>query len=1371
LKNISKVLLSAILLYCSNFDLKAQTIKAGKGSYTKTFPGTDVAGRNGFPSGNPFTVGIASTKPAPTNDWWSAKIKNAHASNLFNYPYTLKTVNEGLIVTYIPWGVIDDIEPIKVGVQGLNASAANVSDFSDWTVSMDWKNGSSHFNATTGIGMPFLYFTKDSTNIAEITVASGSVRIAKEVLIITDARNGADFAVYAPKGSTWTENGKVYTSNLNGKNYWSMAFIPLDASDISKVVDEYKKFAFVFPANTLANWSYIDSTSVLKTDFNIQTEVKEGSDSLLLQGLLPHQWGHLAAGSAEPKGYSYKTVRGELKTLAGNSFSTENTFYGILPTLPYLDNYSPNFSTLEMSKKVKLLENDALNTWTDSYNEGQEMNRLIQTARIADLTKDTVALAKLVGTVKERLEDWLSADNNEVAFLFYYNQAWSSLIGYPAGHGQDGNLNDHHFHWGYFIHAASFMEQYEPGWAEKWGPMINLLIRDAASTNREDTEYPFLRNFSPYAGHCWANGFATFPQGNDQESTSESMQFNSALIHWGTITDNKDIRDLGIYLYTTEQAAIEEYWFDTKERNFLPSQQYSLVSRVWGNSYDNGTFWTNDIAASYGIELYPIHGGSFYLGQDTSYAKKLWNEIESNTGILNNEANDNLWHDIMWEYLAFTNPEKAIKLYESYPNRNLKFGVSDAQTYHWLHAMNVLGNIDVSVTANYPLAAVFSKNGTKTYVVQNYGKDSITVQFSDNYILKAKPNSISTSRDVAVTGSLKTDFKRAYPGNTIALDFTIVKGKPKKVVFYDGNSPIGEREQAPYSIKTAGLSAGKHYFYSKIYDSIGFNVSNICEVIVGDQIPYTGSPIKIPGSFEPGYYDKFIAGSAQDISYYDGSRGNAGDFRMDESVDVAMDVNEGAYVGWISPNEWLEYTIDVEKSGLYTLDLRYASGNAQGGGPFYFSLDEEPIGGTVRVNTTSGWEKWAVKSLSNIPLKKGIHTLRMDFDGGEFNLGKLTFSYNNVLPYSQPIADAGENTLIILPNATANLDASQSSDPSGLSLSYTWTQIYGPSKLAIQNRNSMTPLVTGLEEGVYLMQVQVNNGSRTDKDEMYLISNKDSNISPTVSICTPSNNSTLEEEETFKISAFANSIFDEITKVDFSIDGEIIGSTNELPYEIQWSLKPGDYVLTSKAYSKQGLSSESIGVNVTVTEAPPCKGLSNNGDFEYEFSPEDNNPTLTFIPTKAGTGSPTCILYYGTSSGALPGYGVQPNVPFRLINAPKGSKIYFYYTYSYPGQGEKNNANDKNSYTIGSCKSQSNAQVTIESPLMLYPNPVIDFIYLEFPKSISNAEIVNSTGRVLDRINTKFSNLKYDMSAFSSGVYFIKVKTLNGWKAYKLIKQ
>ena len=35
------------------------------------------------------------------------------------------------------------------------------------------------------------------------------------------------------------------------------------------------------------------------------------------------------------------------------------------------------------------MQNDKLATWTDSYNEGQVMNRLIQTARIADQTGDS----------------------------------------------------------------------------------------------------------------------------------------------------------------------------------------------------------------------------------------------------------------------------------------------------------------------------------------------------------------------------------------------------------------------------------------------------------------------------------------------------------------------------------------------------------------------------------------------------------------------------------------------------------------------------------------------------------------------------------------------------------------------------------------------------------------------------------------------------------------------------------------------------------------------------------------------------------------------------------------------------------------------
>ncbi len=79
--------------------MNSQTVSIGNGSYTTSFPGTDSAGRNGYPSGTPQLSGNAIGKPVPTNDWWSKLVKENHADNLFNYPITLKTTNEGLVVT------------------------------------------------------------------------------------------------------------------------------------------------------------------------------------------------------------------------------------------------------------------------------------------------------------------------------------------------------------------------------------------------------------------------------------------------------------------------------------------------------------------------------------------------------------------------------------------------------------------------------------------------------------------------------------------------------------------------------------------------------------------------------------------------------------------------------------------------------------------------------------------------------------------------------------------------------------------------------------------------------------------------------------------------------------------------------------------------------------------------------------------------------------------------------------------------------------------------------------------------------------------------------------------------------------------------
>ena len=83
-----------------------------------------------------------------------------------------------------------------------------------------------------------------------MTVNQGNVTISGEVLIVEDARNGADFAVYAPTGGSWQQSGNQCPSSLNGQNYWSLAFLPASASSLTQAAQDYQQYAYVFPTNT-----------------------------------------------------------------------------------------------------------------------------------------------------------------------------------------------------------------------------------------------------------------------------------------------------------------------------------------------------------------------------------------------------------------------------------------------------------------------------------------------------------------------------------------------------------------------------------------------------------------------------------------------------------------------------------------------------------------------------------------------------------------------------------------------------------------------------------------------------------------------------------------------------------------------------------------------------------------------------------------------------------------------------------------------------------------------------------------------------------------------------------------------------------------
>ena len=1341
----------------------SQIIPVGSGSYTNSHPGNKELFRD-YPGFTPQLSGVAQNKPIPTNDWWSLLLKENHVKNLFNYPLTMITTSAGLGVTYVANGVIGDKQTLDIGVQNLNASNATVENHTDWTVKIAWTDNNRNFSVTSGIGMPFLYFTKGNNDVARVEVKAGIATVSNEMILIKDTQEGVDYAVYAPTGSTWIKNGNVYTSTLNGKNYWSAAMLPQSNSNPSQLANTYKKFAYVFPADTKVSWNFNESTSVVRTTFQIIPDVKEGSNNTILQGLLPHHWDNLATDSPQPNRETYQNVRGDIKMLDGNEFYVENTFYGVLPTLPYLANYSSLFNPASLSGKIDLLENDNLNSWQDSYNQGQLMNRLVQSARIAHKIGDIEASDKLKNAVKERLEDWLSYELGEVDYLFYYNNTWTTLLGYPAGHGQDHNINDHHFHWGYFIHAAAFMEQFEPGWANQWGGMIDLLIRDAASSNRSDDKFPFLRNFSPYAGHAWANGFATFPNGNDQESTSESMQFNTSLIHWGSVTGNDEIRDLGIYLYTTEQSAVEEYWFDMHERVFSADYGYSIASRVWGNSYDSGTFWTSDKAATYGIELYPIHGGSLYLGHNTNYVTKLWNEMKQKTGIMSNEANDNLWHDVYWSYAAFVDPDAAITLYDSYPERALKFGISDAHTYYWLHNMKALGTVRTDVTANHPIAAAFEVDGQKTYVAHNYSDSSIDVSFSDGFSFNVPAQSMKTNRGAALSGVISSDFYEAYNGGRVNLTVTSSETGISKVEFYDDEGLIATDTEAPYTLKTEKLVSGIHGFYAKIYNSTGFGATNNISVVVGEQKPYLSMPFEIPGTIQSGNYDYYEGGKGQNISYFDSTTGNSGadtgNFRTNENVDAVVDA-EGKTVGWIEAGEWLEYTINVQQSGSYKMDYRYASDNSSAG-PFYLELDGQAVSGNINVSGTGAWDNWATASVSNIDLLAGEHILRVAFTGGGFNLGDMSFEYESALGYTPLIAEAGSNITVEIPATTAQLNGSQSSIPNPSSTAYLWKQIYGPSVVVFDNTQSLNANISNLTTGIYKFELTLSEGTSSSKDQVYVNVQDGSNSLPTVSLTSPNNDEVFVLGDAITLAASASDFDGTIAKVIFYNGDTILGEDSTQPYTYTLSdVAVGAYSFKAKAVDNDGGESVSAAVSVTVNQRYYCTFNSSEareGQFSvgYNLTFETIGNSVKFTAELLDTdktGAPAFLFkelpFTETGMDDL-----GNNVFSKTLGGfTQGENISYGVKFSFPGGV---GITKYFQYEVGSTCALSITDVFIEKPILIYPNPTKDKFFVDTEGAVF-VEVYDISGKKLQASYDK----EQDISALSPGVYFVKVNRLD----------
>lgn len=173
---------------------------------------------------------------------------------------------------------------------------------------------------------------------------------------------------------------------------------------------------------------------------------------------------------------------------------------------------------------------------------------------------------------------------------------------------------------------------------------------------------------------------------------------------------------------------------------------------------------------------------------------------------------------------------------------------------------------------------------------------------------------------------------------------------------------------------------------------------------------YSGGPQTIPGIIQCEYYDF----GGEGIAYHDDDFVNSGsgvlnpadgsylhEFRKDESVDISytkfgeneMDKNpfnlvepeaNQHYVGWTAPDEWVKYTVQVQKSGKYKVGMMYTS---RYGGQIAFLVNDKNSIGPVDVPRTFNesdtlqmrqWHHWNyLDSLTTVELKKGVQVLTL----------------------------------------------------------------------------------------------------------------------------------------------------------------------------------------------------------------------------------------------------------------------------------------------------------------------------------------------------------------------------------------------------------